>query len=100
MLSNYEQYFHAMKSLGINPSVMMRRPGDWYVYLPGVEIGGNGMLTRVKGDGNSPATAITCAWQTIENLKAPLRIIINAMRNNRREVRWNGFMWEDVDAAG
>ena len=23
------------------------------------------------------------------------RVVLNAMRSNRREVRWNGFMWED-----
>lgn len=94
---DYEQMLAAMKGLGVYPTLQMRAPGDWYVTLPSVEIGGDGLLCSAGESGTSPANAVAKTWLQIATLEPPRRLVIRAMQNSRREVRWNGFMWEDVE---
>lgn len=92
-----DEVFFALKAISGEASIQMRRPRDWYVSLRGVEIGGNGMLAGVGGDGKTPDEAISDAWNKVTAVEPPLFLVINATNElTRRHLRWNGFMWQDV----
>ncbi len=58
----WEQKFAALQAISSDISLRMRRPGNWYVSMRGVEVGGNGLLTSItQTDCTSPFDAIhTC----------------------------------------
>lgn len=96
---NYEQMFAAMGALRLlGTALHMRKPGDWYVSFTGVEIKDRSTLQGAGKSGSSPEDAITKTWIALTTLDGDKRIVINALADNRREVRWNGFMWEDYTA--
>ena len=98
----YEQQFSAIKALSNScpgPALHMREPGNWYLYVPCVEIGGNGLLKGVGKSGITPEYAVEHTWDELTSVVAPFFIVINAMQDDqRRQVRWNGFMWADVQS--
>jgi hypothetical protein len=91
----YEQKLAAINALG-QAHVMMRKPGDWYVSQAGVEIKSGGLLKNVSGNGVNPGNAIENHWDKLTTLEDNEVVTLNAMRDSRRYVRWNGFMWVDV----
>lgn len=91
----YEQKFAALGAISFNPALHMRKPGDWYVSLSGVERKEGGCLSSGCVSEATPEMAVESKWAWAINPNHYL--VINAMRDNRRAVRWNGFMWEDVD---
>jgi len=95
----WEEKFAALGALagGWDCALHMRHPGNWYVHLRSVDIGGHGLLGAVVGNGDSPATAVEDCWTTATTLPQDQYIVIHAMRDRRRAVRWNGFMWETVN---
>ena len=79
-------------------ALMMRKPGDWYVLQCSVEISQDGMLVSNSGNGASPVLAVHDHWdQLVTNLKPGEYLVINAMGPRRKAVKWNGFMWHDVE---
>jgi hypothetical protein len=99
---DWEQKFAALKSLSPLSSdcaVFMRKPGSWYVTLGSIEIGGDGVLTMVSGDGDTPRAAIEDAWERVTSLGPNRYLVLNAGSDARRHVRWNGFMWAEVPKA-
>ena len=95
----WEQQFAAMKALcGIGDCALhMRSPGEWYVSLRGVEVKDGAVLRGAGSSGKSPEEAVMQTWSNIAtNLPSDRYLVIGAMRDDRRAVRWNGFMWEDV----
>jgi len=92
---NWEQKLMAIQALG-DTFLKMREPGNWYVHTTGLEVGGDGMLRGVGGDGSSPERAVEDRWEKILAIGPPLYLVINAYRDNRRQVRWNGYMWLDI----
>lgn len=69
---------------------------QWYLRMPATEIS-NGMILRgLKGRFESPNEAIRSAYKELTNLPEGDFIVLNAVMSHlRRELRWNGFMWED-----
>lgn len=73
----------------------MCKPCDWYVSAHARETKKSKedeMLTRRYGNGATPQAAIDDDWEQIST--API-VVLNA-GTDRREVRWSGYMWEDV----
>lgn len=92
---NWEQKLAAIQALG-DTSLRMRKPGDWYVSSTRMEIGGDGMLSGEYGNGRTPEEAVEEHWRIYTNLPPGKFIVIGAYTDKRRQVRWNGYMWEDI----
>jgi hypothetical protein len=91
----WEQKLQALQALS-DVSLRMRKPGDWYVDSR-MEIKDGPVLVGAYGNGKTPQAAVEDHWQQYALLpldKGP--IVVDAMRDSRRHVRWNGFMWQDV----
>jgi len=91
----YEQKFAALAAISPHPALHMRKPGDWYVLMPGVERKEGVCLSNGCVSQPTPELAVEEKWNWATDPNYYL--VINAMRENRRAVKWNGFMWEDVD---
>lgn len=97
MVMEWSDKFMAMKALaGNNTAIHARSESDWYVVVPSVEIGGNGILESPAVSGRTPQEAIELEWESLTKIKAGRFLVVNAMKSTRRHVRWNGYMWEDV----
>jgi hypothetical protein len=95
---NWEQKLDAIQSLAgsFDVSLKMRGPGNWYVHT-GLEVGGDGMLASVAGNGTTPEEAVNDIWRKYTDDMKPGRfIVVDSMGKARRQVRWNGFTWKDV----
>ena len=93
----WEQMLQAIAALGGEPALRMRKPGDWYVEQRGVEVKQGSILASLYGNGATPEAAVRDHWQQLTDLKPDEVIVLSAAGPNRRHVRWNGFMWTDVD---
>lgn len=91
----WEQKFLAIIAIG-PASLKCRGEGDWYVEQSGVEVGDGRFLTSPSVSGKAPADAVALYWDSLTDLPPSARIVIGAYGKNRREVRWNGFMWADA----
>lgn len=91
----WEQKLSALKSLCPDASLYMRRPGDWYLQLKGVEIKKGGILASVGETGKTPEEAVEKTWERLTGLSADEVVVLNAFSGTRRHLRWNGFMWKD-----
>ena len=69
--------------------------GQWYVHLSGVEIADGAFLCSRTGRGDTPQLAIEKTWDDLAYLKSTEWIVVRANSDQRRCLRWNGFMWED-----
>jgi hypothetical protein len=75
--------------------ILMRGVNDWYVSQR-VEIKEKSILRSVCGNGDTPEKAISDHWdQATKNLGPDEYLVINVGSDNRRAIRWNGFMWAD-----
>lgn len=93
----WEQKLEALQDIA-ECSLVMRKPGDWYV-SQSVEIGGNGMLSGVYGNGDSPEVAVFDHWYRLtENLKPYEYLVVNAYGDDRKQYRWTGYRWSSVTA--
>ncbi len=92
----WEQKLQAIQSLGnqLVGEVKMRKPGDWYCPVP-ADVGGNGIISTLSGNGPDPITAVMEAWEQIVSLKPGLHLRLR----DGRKVRWNGFMFADVEVS-
>lgn len=90
-----EQKFEAVQCLA-RASLMMREPGNWYV-SQSVEVKNGSMLEGRYGNGKTPEEAIQDHWEQLTELDPGEYIVINAASDNRKAVRWNGYMWSEVD---
>jgi hypothetical protein len=79
-----------------NFSLHLREDGSWYV-SDATEIRDGGILRGVSGNGTSPVQAILAHWQQLTELETGQYVVMRAMKENRRAVKWNGFMWADVN---
>jgi hypothetical protein len=96
---NWEQKFQAMQALLIfcgDAALHMRKPGDWYMSLGGVDIRSESSLTSVSGSGKTPQEAVEKTWENVTILKPETYIVTRSVTSPRRAVKWNGFMWEDI----
>lgn len=96
----WEMKFSAIASLDpYGVALKIRRPGDWYI-SGGIETTSDrsAMLSGVGGNGETPEKAVEAMWSALmEVFQAGGYIALKPMsRSERRHVRWNGYMWEDL----
>lgn len=89
----YEQKLSALQAIA-ECQLCMRKPGDWYVSHR-AEIKNGSMLEGRYGNGKTPEEAVENHWMKLTTLKPDERVVTNAMNDRRRELVWNGFMWEE-----
>jgi hypothetical protein len=93
---DWEEKLKALREL-TDTQLVMRDNGNWYVSAYARETGGDGLLHGSYGEGRSPEEAVNDDWRRlVDQLPINLYIVINAYGKNRRQVRWNGHMWEDI----
>lgn len=91
----WEQKLEALNVLG-ECALFMRKPGDWYVNQPlEIKRRGSGVLTSAYGNGVSPEKAVDDHWRLLVTDLPPDWFIVSYTDGTRRQVRWNGFMWEE-----
>lgn len=99
---NWEEKLAAIKSIDGSVSLVMRKPGDWYVSTHAEVTGGelHSVLSSPYGNGRTPQAAVEDHWrQLVDELPQDQYIVLNAMQSNRRHVRWNGHMWADLEVV-
>ena len=90
----WEQKMAALNAL--SPcSLIMRKPGDWYVQQD-TDIKDKSILRGEYGNGETPEEAVNDHWGRLTTITPPLYIVARASRDDRKAVRWNGFMWDSV----
>lgn len=91
----YEQKLMAMQSLG-KCHLMMRQPGDWYVYN-NIAIKSRGCFESRYGEGVNPEQAVLDYWNKLTILKPGEYVVIGGTSEKREAFEWNGFMWARVN---
>lgn len=94
---NFEQAMMALKAIGSDVYVQMRHPGNWYCSVRGVEVGNGSTLRTPTASSPTPEDAVLAAFTDHTELKHDEYLVLRAMSDQRRCVRWNGFMWADHD---
>lgn len=95
-----EQMVRALQALGevglsmTDPSVA--DPARWCCHVRGVEIADGSFLTSSSGFGATPEAAIIAQWETLTRLPANKWVAVGGYSDQRRNLRWNGYMWADV----
>jgi hypothetical protein len=90
-----EQKILALKAIA-ELSFQMRAPGDWFTNWKGVEIGGDGMLRSVSGNGADPFQAAEDLWKQATTLTAGQYLVTSAYGGGRKQHRWHDFMWHEI----
>lgn len=73
----------------------MRDIGDWYVHLSYVDRKEGGCLSSGLQRGITPEDAINQCWDWATDPK--FYLVIGEHKAGRHSVKWNGFMWQDVE---
>lgn len=92
----WEQKLKALEAIAPAVNLCMRYPGDWHVGGMRWEIKRGSMLSSPTQRGATPEEAVEMAWKQFTELKPGEYLVLNAYARERRCVRWNGFMWEEV----
>lgn len=100
MKMTWEEKLSACCSIA-DTSLSMRKPGDWYVSsgMEVIERGHRGVLVGSYGNGKTPEEAVENHWKKLVENPEVECIVVHAMRDDRRELIWNGFMWQDYHGA-
>ena len=92
---NFQQKAEALNALA-KIAILMRKANDWYI-SQSTEVKQGSMLAGLYGNGETPADAIYDHWQQlVTDLPPDQYIITNPGSDNRRAVKWNGYMWKEV----
>lgn len=94
---DWEQKFAALQALLIfagSAALNMRKPGDWYVTLPGVNKREKHVISSGNQSAKTPADAVNQCWDWASTGDWPLEI--DSSVGGKRLVQWNGFMWVDI----
>lgn len=92
----WEEMFAAIQCLS-EASLNMRRPEEWYVSQPSVELAGDRFLRSVNGNGRTPQEAVLNHWAAITKIVPPSRFIsVKARSPQRKNYLWNGYMWREL----
>ena len=92
---DYQEKAAALNALA-DIAIKIRAPNDWYV-SQSVEIKDGGVLVGKYGNGSTPKEAVENHWlELVDKLPPDKYLVIHANGDNRRAVRWNGYMWADV----
>lgn len=91
-----EQQFQILQSLLIfsgAASIHMRKPGDWYMLLPGVGRREKNAICSGGVSGKTPEEAVQKMFDWATGQEFPMEI--KTVNDTSRLVRWNGFMWAE-----
>lgn len=92
----WEHKLAAMQELGGDDvQLRMRKPGDWYLNTPSVEIGGNGVLRSAYSNGATPEEAVLNTWADWLSLPSDHYLQVSRLGRTRRYV-WGQFMWKEL----
>lgn len=93
---NWQQKAEALNALS-EISLKIRHAGDWYVNQS-VEVGGDdsAVVVGTYGNGTTPEVAIEDHWKRLCDELPSNQYLVIGRANERRHVRWNGFMWIDL----
>jgi hypothetical protein len=75
-------------------AIRMDVNSNWYVSLSSVERKEGGCLSSGGSHEATIEQAVMKKWHWA--IDPQYYLVINAMLPSRRAVRWNGFMWQDV----
>ena len=91
----WEEMFAALQNINAfgRVSLMMRKPGDWYV-SDGMEAGGNGFLEGGVTAGKTPEGAVRERWAWATRHKKGLWFTVDG---GRTAVIWYDTHWVNVD---
>lgn len=94
---NWQQKALAIRSLtgAFGFSLNLRGEGDWYVSASRVSRKEGGCLSSDFTSGKTPDEAVEQWWDWATDPKYYL--VTTSKEGQRRAVKWNGFMWEDVN---
>lgn len=67
------------------------------IIRPMIEIKDGGILRSTWWAGNMPSECLDKAFRELTQLPADRYVVLDADGPNRRGLRWNGFMWADVE---
>jgi hypothetical protein len=72
--------------------------GNWFVRWVGVEIKKGPCLGGAGERGATPDEAIDRTWASVEDMSKDRSryLVVGAYTDQRKAVRWNGFMWEII----
>ncbi len=88
-----DQKMLAMVALDYRTSVMLSPyTKKWYVSCR-AEVKEGSIVSSPLYHSTTAEQSIRETW---EEYSKALCVVVNVMKKNRREVRWNGFMWDDV----
>lgn len=89
----WEQKLEALQALG-QISLEMSRPGDWYLSYTFERKEGDLLSSECVSNAKTPEEAVNQCWEwaTDENFY----IVIDAHRETREAVAWNGYRWARV----
>lgn len=93
---DFTQKSRAIKALADVLEVRFHDMG-WAATAGNVEVRDNGLLMGVTGRGRTPETAVDELFERLTNVPAGQYLVVNAYSDQRRAVRWNGFMWAQVN---
>ena len=77
-----------------NFSIKMRCVKNWYVRIKGLQRKEKSMLSSGWSQGITPQDAVEQYWEWATG--SGHYLVLNSYAADRRAVKWNGFMWEDV----
>lgn len=99
MILTWEQKLMALQAIDPDIAIKMRAPGDWYVdcCMEVKTVLDSAVLNGHYGNGVSPEEAIHDHWrQVVEDLPVTGFIVVGASSQNRKQYRWNRFMWKEL----
>jgi hypothetical protein len=95
---SWEQKLQALQFLAEYPdnaNVRMRKPGDWYCSVSGVEVKQKHCLVGQYGNGTTPQEAVENCFLVLTSITNDEVLVRNAMNAEKRTYfRWIGFMWK------
>lgn len=90
----WEQKFMAIMAISRMAALHMREPGNWYVFLGGLSVGGDGFLRSIYTSGDSPEDAIETTWANLTaGLPSGSHIRVSS---TDKSYQWTGYMWSEV----
>jgi hypothetical protein len=101
VINDPSHLWQAMRAISSDIAIRMTigdYPLQWYVSVPGIEIGGGLAPTSIAGYGDTPENAIRETWKQMTTLAPNRYLVKGADTDGHKHFRWNGFMWEDITA--
>ena len=95
---NWQEKLERLKEIALDVTLHMRKPGDWYVSVGGVEIRKGQFLSSPTQTGcATPAAAVTEAWRQYTQLPNTQYLVSLASTKWKQAFRYQDGGGESVD---